>query len=113
MQNVLNCEGDGWNILNNSTLNNLISDHNNYYYNGDGDHMQIRNDGVKVTMVAELIGLVVCKERIIRYSNIRLCEEVILHLEKHNKFDILKNNVIVDMLKIINRKIAKELLIYC
>ncbi|MCM1042757.1 MAG: hypothetical protein NC350_00885, partial [Corallococcus sp.] len=51
-----NVVGDNWKILTNAAIGNMFSN-NNYYYDIEGNHCQIRYENVRKTTVAQIGGL--------------------------------------------------------
>lgn len=92
-------DGAGWNILNNSVVNNLFST-NNFYYDDNGDHLFIRNENIRRTEVAKMSGLYIYRESVIPYEgNIKLCEKVLDVISRNNNFSMFKPQLFVKLLR--------------
>lgn len=92
-------DGTGWNILNNSVVNNLFST-NNFYYDDNGDHLFIRNENIRRTEVAKMSGLYIYRESVIPYEgNIKLCEKVLDVISRNNNFSMFKPQLFVKLLR--------------
>lgn len=63
------CEGNGWSVVTDALLNNMKNVSNVSYFNEDGDHCLIKNDGVKVTRISIIHGLYIYKETTSLYVN--------------------------------------------
>ncbi len=93
-------DGTGWKVLTNSAFNNLFSNTNFYYENGD--HHFVRNESVRKTTISKVHGLYIYKEDILNYQNNPvLCERVIDFLLKNNTIGEYKASSIIAMLKYI------------
>lgn len=104
--------GEGWNILNNSTINNLFAN-KNFFYNSDGDHCQIREDSVRKTTVSLISSLYIYRETIIRYSNNReLCETVINYMLENNAINSIRINSLLNIIKFIDELKAQQIINY-
>lgn len=98
-----NVDGNGWRVLNNSALNNLFSNRNYYYDNGD--HFFIRNDSVRKTIISKVHGLYIYKEDILSYQgNAILCDKVIDFLLENKTIGEFKPKSILFMLKYVSDK---------
>ena len=102
-----NVDGNGWRVLNNSALNNLFSNRNYYYDNGD--HFFIRNDSVRKTIISKVHGLYIYKEDILSYQgNAILCDKVIDFLLENKTIGEFKPKSILFMLKYVSDKKAQK-----
>ena len=102
-----NVDGNGWRVLNNSALNNLFSNRNYYYDNGD--HFFIRNDSVRKTIISKVHGLYIYKEDILSYQgNAILCDKVIGFLLENKTIGEFKPKSILFMLKYVSDKKAQK-----
>lgn len=102
-----NVDGNGWRVLNNSALNNLFSNRNYYYDNGD--HFFIRNDSVRRTIISKVHGLYIYKEDILSYQgNAILCDKVIDFLLENKTIGEFKPKSILFMLKYVSDKKAQK-----
>ena len=100
-------DGNGWKVLNNSALNNLYASRNFYYENGD--HIYIRNDSVRKTIISKVHGLYIYKEEIIPYQgNAELCEKVVDCLLDLKTLGEFKPRSILFMLKYVSDKKAQK-----
>ena len=100
-------DGDGWRVLNNSALNNLFSN-KNFYYDA-GDHILIRNDSVRKTIISKVHGLYIYKEEIISYQgNSVLCDKVIDFLLENKTIGEFKPKSILFLLKYVSDKKAQK-----
>ena len=100
-------DGNGWRVLNNSALNNLFSNRNYYYDNGD--HFFIRNDSVRKTIISKVHGLYIYKEDILPYQgNAILCDKVIDFLLENKTIGEFKPKSILFMLKYVSDKKAQK-----
>lgn len=109
-----NVEGTGWRVLNNSALNNLFSNRN-YYYE-DGDHFFIRNDSVRKTIISKVHGLYIYKEEILSYQgNANLCNTVIGYLLQNGTLGEFKTKSLLLLLKYVSdvkaQKVINSLLV--
>lgn len=94
-------EGNGWQIVNNSVINNLSSNKNYFYYKGD--HYLIRNDNLRKTEMAQISGLYVYREGYLSYDkDAEICESVLNVLHKNKSFDLLKPKTLVTLLQNVN-----------
>ena len=102
-----NVDGNGWRVLNNSALNNLFSNRNYYYDNGD--HFFIRNDSVRKTIISKVHGLYIYKEDILSYQgNAILCDKVIDFLLENKTIGEFKPKSILFMLRYVSDKKAQK-----
>lgn len=70
-------DGNGWAVLTNTKLNNLITT-SGCFYDEDGNHCVIRNKDVQKTTIALVNGLYIYKETTIDYANnAALCRKVL------------------------------------
>lgn len=100
-------DGDGWRVLNNSALNNLFSN-KNFYYDA-GDHILVRNDSVRKTIISKVHGLYIYKEEIISYQgNAVLCDRVIDFLLENKTIGEFKPKSILFLLKYVSDKKAQK-----
>jgi hypothetical protein len=100
-------DGSDWKVLNNSALNNLYASRNFYYENGD--HIYIRNDSVRKTIISKVHGLYIYKEEIIPYQgNAELCEKVIDCLLDLKTLGEFKPRSVMFMLKYVSDKKAQK-----
>ncbi len=104
----MNCDEGRWYMLNRTTLEHLFSNDRYYYYDKDGNHMAIRNDGVKKTSVAELMGVYVYKEKLLKYKNKSLCTRVLEVLEEKDTLSEIKSDTLVCILECADRKKAQQ-----
>ena len=96
-----NADGNGWKVLTNSAFNNLFSNSNYYYENGD--HYFVRNESVRKTSIAKVHGLYIYNEKILNYQNNPvLCKRVIDFLLKNNTINEYKTTSIIAMLKFVD-----------
>ena len=104
-----NVDGNGWRVLNNSALNNLFSNRNYYYDNGD--HFFIRNDSVRKTIISKVHGLYIYKEEIISYQgNSVLCDKVVDLLLEKNTMAEFKAQSVLDWLKYVSDNKAQKVI---
>ena len=93
-----NVDDDNWSILTNSVINNLYSNGNYFYSNGD--HCQIRNKDVRKTIVAKLFGFYIYKEECIVYEqNETLCNEVLDILYGKSALTEIKQTTLLELLR--------------
>ena len=109
-----NVEGTDWRVLNNSALNNLFSNRN-YYYE-DGDHFFIRNGDVRKTIISKVHGLYIYKEEIISYQgNANLCNTVVGYLLQNGTLGEFKTKSLLLLLKYVSdvkaQKVINSLLV--
>lgn len=98
-------EGSGWQIVNNSVINNLFSNKNYFYYKGD--HCLIRNDNLRKTEMAQVSGLYIYREGYLSYDkDTEICESVLNVLHKNKSFDLLKPKTLVALLQNVNEDVA-------
>ncbi len=103
-------DGAGWSILNNSTVNNLFSN-NNYFYDAQGDHLQIRNENIRKTEIAKMSGLYIYRESLISYDkNDKLCEKVLDVVCQNYAFSVFKPQFFVKLLQNLDEHNAVEFL---
>lgn len=92
-------DGAGWNILNNSTVNNLFSN-KNYFYDTQGDHLQIRNENIRKTEIAKMSGLYIYRESFVSYDkNDKLCKKVLDVVCQNYAFSAFKPQFFVKLLQ--------------
>ena len=81
---LLSPEGDGWQMLTNAALNNMLSGDRFFYE--DGYHCLIRANDVRKTQVSKIAGLYFFKESSIPYKGHQaLCKKVVEFLLKANE----------------------------
>ncbi len=101
-------DGNNWNVLNNATIDNLFSNENFFYM--DGDHSQIREDNVRKTTVSFIKGLYIYKETLIKYKeNQDLCEKVIDFLVSNNSLYAFRIKPLIDIIKNTNELTAQKI----
>ncbi len=95
--------GDGWIILNNGALNNLLSS-SNYLYDIEGNHISINENYLKYTELIKAFGLYFYRETKYEYiiSNSNLCLEVIKHLFKTNSINEIKTKTILKIISVVD-----------
>ena len=104
-----NVDGDGWRVLNNSALNNLISSRNYYYENGD--HFLIRNDSVRKTIISKVHGLYIYKEEIIAYEgNPELCNTVLGNLLQNGTLTEFRTHSLLMMVRYVSDAKAQKVI---
>ena len=102
-----NVDGTGWKILTNSALNNLFSNRNFFYQ--DGDHYLIRNDSARKTIISKVHGLYIYNETIIPYQgNADLCKTVVDFLIDNNTIGEFKPKSILTLLRYVDDKKATK-----
>ena len=102
-------DGNGWRVLNNSALNNLFSN-KNFYYEA-GDHILIRNDSVRKTIISKVHGLYIYKEEIVSYQgNAVLCDKVVDLLLEKNTMTEFKAQSVLDWLKYVSDDKAQKVI---
>lgn len=98
-------EGNGWQIVNNSVINNLFAGKNYFYY--EGDHCLIRNDNLRKTEMAQVSCLYIYRESYLSYDkDTDICENVLNVLHKNKSYDSLKPKTIVVLLQSVNEDVA-------
>lgn len=103
-------DGDGWSILNNSVINNLV---NGRFYYKDGNHYQIRSSDVRETIVARIAGLYLYKQRTIIYrGNYHLCAYVIDFLLLTDEIKTFKPAEILAILEYCNDERKQKVINY-
>ena len=108
---MLSPEGEGWQILTNASLNNLLSG-NRFYYE-KGNHYLIRPNDVRETIVAKMSGLYLFKENILPYSNNpELCEKVLEFLFKTDELKFFNPKNVFALLKFSNYIVKRGVVNY-
>ncbi len=94
-------DGEGWIILSNSALNNLLT-MNYFFYDKEGNYVGILNDYLKKTKIIKVYGLYFYKENICYFSkmNSELCNEALKHLIKTNSINEIKTKTLLKILDI-------------
>ena len=94
-------DGSNWFTLTNSVINNMYSN-NNYFYE-DGDHCLIRNEDVRKTIVSQVAGFYIYKEEIIPYTNNeKLCKKVLDILKSNKSINEFKTKSLITLLTHVN-----------
>ena len=94
-------DGSNWFTLTNSVINNMYSN-NNYFYE-DGDHCLIRNGDVRKTIVSQVAGFYIYKEEIIPYTNNeKLCKKVLDILKSNKSINEFKTKSLITLLTHVN-----------
>ena len=94
-------DGSNWFVLTNSVINNMYSN-NNYFYE-DGDHFLIRNEDVKRTIISQVAGFYIYKEEIIPYTNNeKLCKKVLDILKSNKSINEFKTKSLITLLTHVN-----------
>lgn len=107
-----NVIGDNWKILTNAAIGNMFSN-NNYYYDVDGNHCQIRHENVRKTMIAQIAGLYIFKEEIMQYnSNKEMCEKVVQILFENNAINEFKTKALLVILHNVEDISAQQVINY-
>ena len=109
-----NAEGEGWKVLTNSALNNLLSNRNCFFE--DGNHFFIRNGDVRKTIISKVHGLYIYKEEIISYQgNANLCNTVVGYLIQNGTLSEFKTRSLLLLLKYVSdvksQKVINSLLV--
>lgn len=104
--------GDNWKILTNAAIGNMFSN-NNYYYDGEGNHCQIRYENVRKTIIAQIAGLYIFKEEILQYdSNKDMCEKVLQVLFENNAINEFKTKALLVILYNVEDISAQQVINY-
>ncbi len=104
--------GDDWRILTNAAIGNMFSN-NNYYYDADGNHCQIRYENVRKTIIAQIAGLYIFKEEILQYnSNKAMCEKVLQVLFENNAINEFKTKALLVILHNVDDISAQQAINY-
>ncbi len=107
-----NVIGDNWKILTNAAIGNMFSN-NNYYYDVDGNHCQIRYENVRKTVIAQIAGLYIFKEEILQYnSNKTMCEKVLQVLFENNAINEFKTKALLVILHNVDDIFAQQAINY-
>lgn len=106
-------DGEGWIILSNSALNNLINT-NHFFYNREGNHIGILNDYLKLTKIIRAYGLYFYKEKICHFNktNSDLCNETLNHLIETNSINEIKTKTLLKILDVIEDISAQQVVNY-
>lgn len=109
-----NAEGEGWKVLTNSALNNLLSNRNWFFE--DGNHFFIRNGDVRKTIISKVHGLYIYKEEIISYQgNANLCNTVVGYLLQNGTLSEFRTRSLLLLLKYVSdaksQKVINSLLV--
>lgn len=106
-------DGEGWIILSNSALNNLINT-NHFFYNREGNHIEILNDYLKLTKIIRAYGLYFYKEEICHFNktNSDLCNETLNHLIETNSINEIKTKTLLKILDVIEDISAQQVVNY-
>ena len=108
---MLSPDGDGWQILTNASLNNLLSGNRFYYENGR--HYLIRQNNIRETVVAKMSGLYLFKENTIPYSDSpELCEKVLEVLFKTDELKFFDPKNVFALLKFSNDIVKRGVVNY-
>jgi len=101
-------DGDNWHTLTNGVLNSIFQN-NNYYYDVNGDHLQIRSDNIKKTIVSQIAGLYIYREEIISYKNNKdICLQVLQVLEDNDTLYTFKTGSILLLLSNVDSTAAQK-----
>lgn len=104
--------GNDWRILTNAAIGNMFSN-NNYYYDADGNHCQIRYENVRKTIIAQIAGLHIFKEEILQYnSNKAMCEKVLQVLFENNSINEFKTKALLTILNNVDDVTAQKVINY-
>lgn len=108
-----NAAGEGWIILSNSALNNLINT-NHFFYNSEGDYIGILNDYLKLTKIIKVYGLYFYKENICYFNkmNSDLCNEALKYLIETNSINEIKTKTLLKILDVIEDISAQQVVNY-
>lgn len=107
-----NVVGDNWKILTNAAIGNMFSN-NNYYYDADGNHCQIRHENVRNTLIAQIAGLYIFKEEILQYNaNKEMCEKVLQVLFENNAINEFKTKALLVILHNVDDVSAQQVINY-
>ena len=107
-----NVVGDNWKILTNAAIGNMFSN-NNYYYDADGNHCQIRHENVRKTLIAQIAGLYIFKEEILQYNaNKEMCEKVLQVLFENNAINEFKTKALLVILHNVDDVSAQQVINY-
>ncbi len=103
-------DGSNWFVLTNSVINNMYSN-NNYFYE-DGDHFLIRNEDVKRTIISQVAGFYIYKEEIIPYTNNeKLCKKVLDILKSNKSINEFKTKSLITLLTHVNDDLIAQSII--
>ena len=92
-------DGNGWQMLTNSALNNLNGSDNKIYYE-NGNHVRICDKYVKVTEIAEFAGIYFIKQTTNQYNgNHELCSFVIDFLLNNDELRSFRSNDVIAILE--------------
>lgn len=104
--------GDGWKILTNAAIGNMFSN-NNYYYDAEGNHCQIRYENVRKTQIAQISGLYIFREEILQYNaNKEMCEKVLQVLFENNAINEFKTKALLTILHNVDDVTAQKVVNY-
>jgi hypothetical protein len=107
-----NPDGDSWNILTNSLINNLKNSTTFFYRSGDF-HM-ITNEGVKRIQIGKIYGIYIYNEKNYSYSNQNsaICETVLNELINSKNINTFKTKPLVQILCSVTPEHAQEAINY-
>ncbi len=104
-------DGSDWFVLTNSVINNMYSNKNFFYENGD--HCLIRNEDVRKTIVSQVSGFYIYKEENIPYiNNKELCEKVISILKSNKSINEFKTKSLITLLTYSDDLVAQDIINY-
>lgn len=108
-----NADGEGWIILSNSALNNLLNMKHSFY-NMDGHHVGILNDYLKLSKIVKVYGLYFYKENIYHFDkkNSELCNETLKYLIETNSINEIKTKTLIKILDAINDESSQQVVNY-
>ncbi|MDE6241237.1 MAG: hypothetical protein K2M08_02315 [Anaeroplasmataceae bacterium] len=106
-------DGEGWVILSNSALNNLIN-MSHFFYNREGNHIGILTDYLKLTKIIKVYGLYFYKEKICSFDkkNSELCNETLKYLIKTNSINEIKTKTLLKILEVVENISSQQVINY-
>lgn len=109
----ISADGEGWIILSNSALNNLINT-NHFFYDKERNHVGILNDYLKLTKIIKIYGLYFFKENICHFNkmNSDLCNEALKHLIETNSINEIKTKTLLKILDVVEDISAQQVVNY-
>lgn len=104
-------DGNDWNVFTMSAVNNLFSNKNYFYENGD--HYKIRNDCLVKTVVSQIAGFYIYREENIPYQdNQNLCDKSIEVLMAAHTINEIKTRLLLQIIENADVLKAQEVINY-
>ena len=106
-------EGDQWSELTPSYLDKLCSDHF-CYYDENGNHASIGNDGLRITQIINIWGLYFYKYSMFEYNpkNAGMCQRVLEHLFRTEQLYEFDNKALLKLTQSVNSETQQQVVNY-